>query len=818
MVIQRLTSRRAKRGQAAVIVAMTFLVLLGFAGLAIDGGHVYLVRRVSQNATDAAALAAGKLLAAAGTRSGPLSPGDPALQAAHDVAYANGFRTNFGSPCQNTSTVFIGGQSYTQYSISWYDTATPCGASAGFHTQVAINSPPSGSTSNACTQNPNYCVQVMITQRIDNYLMGILGVPVTTSVTSATAFAQPAGNTFRVPPPIALYLYESRDCNPSTNQCYSTTTPPQRQLLKCTGATCPTFWVNPGAGPVIAGLNGAFIGAADQTAMESNGHMVIQDSTTICDPFGGAACTAGVARGARGFAIAPGSTLFCAGFGGGGSPGTLTNCTPTGPAVPLGTLYANETGFATLTWSPIQPGAQRNCGALVLNGSPVAQSGAAAGCVNSSEPYTVQPGGYQYIVVNHGTYDFEAGYYDITGTAPPGVIDHSRETSADFDLCAGQPGCNLTAGIWIGHGSGAFGPFQPPITGSCTGLNQSLGGGGDQTVISGSGVTFRLRTGGFVSTNEVASIALSAPGLGASLNFTGGVPLLIDLENSGFIHLDSGPGGGFDEDVSIPPSKFGGLIYQTRTATAGGVEMNPGLSGGPTTAGINGQVLAYSFTTFGGRGRAIDFSQGFGTASAPLIVPNGNNEQQILSRWSYGPAGPGKVFLEIVYNDEWALDAYNAFVKINNGAPRFFSQGVWNTTPGPTDPLPPINNNPGDSPPSNAAYPGPGNFGYNNYTHLTTATGLPDWTYTFPDDGSTFHGVSNWTWGHEQDIPGANSGTNHATLTYTFPTPPGSTVSATIYMSDGDSCGDFATVTVSFGNPGTPAAGQQTAASVRLEQ
>lgn len=45
-----------ERGQTVVIVALMFTVLLGFAGLAIDGGRFYAERRFIQNAVDAAAL------------------------------------------------------------------------------------------------------------------------------------------------------------------------------------------------------------------------------------------------------------------------------------------------------------------------------------------------------------------------------------------------------------------------------------------------------------------------------------------------------------------------------------------------------------------------------------------------------------------------------------------------------------------------------------------------------------------------------------------------------------------------------------------
>lgn len=50
-----LLHRNAEHGQAIVIIALTMIVLLGFAGLAIDGGNAYVHRRIAQNAADAAA-------------------------------------------------------------------------------------------------------------------------------------------------------------------------------------------------------------------------------------------------------------------------------------------------------------------------------------------------------------------------------------------------------------------------------------------------------------------------------------------------------------------------------------------------------------------------------------------------------------------------------------------------------------------------------------------------------------------------------------------------------------------------------------------
>jgi hypothetical protein len=48
-----------EKGQALVLMALAFVVMLGFVALAIDGGMIYSDRRFAQNAADAASLAGG---------------------------------------------------------------------------------------------------------------------------------------------------------------------------------------------------------------------------------------------------------------------------------------------------------------------------------------------------------------------------------------------------------------------------------------------------------------------------------------------------------------------------------------------------------------------------------------------------------------------------------------------------------------------------------------------------------------------------------------------------------------------------------------
>ena len=59
MKLYRLTpARRPQRGAVAIVVALSLAVLIGFAGLALDTGRLYLTKTELQNAADACALAA----------------------------------------------------------------------------------------------------------------------------------------------------------------------------------------------------------------------------------------------------------------------------------------------------------------------------------------------------------------------------------------------------------------------------------------------------------------------------------------------------------------------------------------------------------------------------------------------------------------------------------------------------------------------------------------------------------------------------------------------------------------------------------------
>lgn len=817
MKVSRMTSRKRQRGQVMPIAAAAFLVMCALAGLAIDASRDYLIKRQAQNAADFAVLAASKQMSLSTSLASPPVANSNAVKAAHDFAANNGFWTQWNNACDYSTP--------SSFHTEWDDAAgVACGATSGFSVKVQVNSPPVDMPGSpvplACQGAAGYsCIQVVITTRIAELFTSVLGVPYAYVTVSAAAQAVLPGSTINVPPPNALILYQPQSgCDPATQQCFDETKAVSRTDLSCGGTSnCPTFWVRQGTHPNIYGYDGSVLTSpGDYATVQSNGDMVIQDRTTICDPYGGGTCAPQLIVGAQGFAIPSGSKIYCQKFGAGAA--IVTPCTTTGQSN-LNEIDANQTGWTTPYYWPatVDTSGLPSCGSLILDGQAVYGPCSP----DPSSPYTIEPGIYNYIVINHGTYEFDQGLYDITGVAPVNTltsgayfangIDHKNESAgSDFDLCTGgQPNScpTLTAGVWIGHGSGGYGAYVAPVAGSCTGGSSGTdGGGGDQTIITGSNVVFRLEgtSGGFVSTHEVKSLSLAGAGAG-SLAAVGGTPLLIDEENSSFIHVDG-----------QNPSSVSGIIYQTPSANAGGFEFNPGMStGGSNPAGVNGQVLAYSFTTFGQAGNGLDFRNAYGTGGVPNIPTSGKNETAIISSVSLTAAAgmPGFSTFTVYYSDEWMMDAYDAYVKVNNSTPQFFSQGIWTTTPAPGDPLPPPNNNPGDA---NPAYPNTASPG--SYTIISATYPSPnDWQYTIPGGSGAYMEVKGqWTWGHQSDIPGAPSGSYTAQLLYTFPTPNGSYVALTLFVTDGDHCGDYAYANYTFKNIGTPGPGQQTVGSVSL--
>ncbi len=88
-------SDRAKSGgQVLVVFALSLIALLGFAGLAIDGGSAFAMRRDEQNAADLAALAGANDYLISGNL-------DQAVLRARTVAAANGFTHGSDSTAVN---------------------------------------------------------------------------------------------------------------------------------------------------------------------------------------------------------------------------------------------------------------------------------------------------------------------------------------------------------------------------------------------------------------------------------------------------------------------------------------------------------------------------------------------------------------------------------------------------------------------------------------------------------------------------------------------------------------------------------------------
>jgi Flp pilus assembly protein TadG len=860
--------RAGSRGQSIVLLALAFMMLIGFAALALDGGHDYLMKRDVQNAADSAALAAGKMLAASGQRlSGPpLSSNDSAAQAGNQFAGNNGFATVRNLTCDNPA-----GTPANHFTTTWFDVAgLSCSATSGFTNRVVVQVPPVVTNGVAvppdCVGTYQYnCLQITVTHRTANMMAGVLGTPTTSVSASAVVFGQPPSSGFLTPPAIAAQLYE-----PASG--FTTTSKPQRAALSCSGGNCPTFWVTQGTQATLQGVDGGNLyGNIDTVALQSSGHMVVQGTSTICDTYTSApgsppaACPGSL--GTLGFALnTPSSALYCSSLRGTATPAPCTTAGPGGAT--LAQLTGNETAFTPYSWTqgdPVVPSV--DCGDLILNGGTViAAEGNSACDPPANEPYTVLPGRYRSIVVNHGTYDFAPGLFYIYGTAPVNTrtgscgdasgytangIDHCREAAADFDLCSANAGngsptsCStLTAGVWIGYGGGSSGTYSTGSTTSCAGgAAGTSGGGGDSTIVTGTGVSFyfapitgKPTANGFVSTNEVTSINLTAPGLGA-LGDVHDMPMLFDLQSSGFIHLDAGntvasksgeDDGGGGSGATAAPSGFTGIAYQNPSVTGGGVEIDPSLSGGVTGSpgALTGQVLAYSLTFFGGgTGIGVDFSNGYGSSSIPQVTTSGQNESQIIGTPSPSVTGTGNGLetFTLNYTDEWALDAYDVYIKVNGGSPVFFSQGIWSSAPAANTSLPPAANNPGDNTPARpnytAARSGSVVGGNGTYTTaLDPATRIwDDWTMTYADH-SKMEISGQWTWGHERDITNAVSQTNTAAIRYTFPVPTGASVLIQMFMTDGDRCGDYATASYTFNNIGAPAGGQQSAGSVLLEE
>lgn len=155
-----------------------------------------------------------------------------------------------------------------------------------------------------------------------------------------------------------------------------------------------------------------------------------------------------------------GAKTFCSAYGSGAT--TSIPCITTGQGT-VQELDGNQASFLGPSfWSPnVSTAGLANCGGLILNGGPVTGS-----CADAQEPYVIKPGSYTHIVVNHGTYEFDQGLFDITGVAPVNSltaagytadgIDHSQERATTST--SAQPAYRIPAKASPpGFGSGTAG-------------------------------------------------------------------------------------------------------------------------------------------------------------------------------------------------------------------------------------------------------------------------------------------------------------------------------------------------------------------------
>ena len=646
------------------LLALALALLTGFAGLSVDLGNQFGQKRSGQTAVDAAAVVAANQLGV--TKPGAVSTlpawNDRPIAAAHDYVAANGFATSWpasGSQClpaaHNTSSQFS--EEFFDSGYSGGCTATP----SNFTREVLVNVPPlsygGSSMPNACNAsaspagNPDNCVQVVLIQKVSNYIMQLFGMASQYITTFATGYDNPLGN---LPQPIAVQLYQNTSkqgtpaCSGAGFQCFDENIAAQRTTLACSAAgdNCPTIFAGGGGTSPGSKKGGTIEGADGSVVTPSSGHITVasvagdivndDNSLNFCDPDG-FTCKNGDTPnvGSLGFMQAAGSSLYCESLTSNPSGLLGKTCTSNGNSSPayaqpsLGPVAGNPVTYAApATWSPCGScftAPASSCGGLILNGDaitaanvppvffnapalgvapvPLLASQIPAACVPPvSSSHTIMPGQYSYIAINFGSYTFGSGLYEITANAPvnllalsalvePNGIDHSQEQGGgNTNVSNDWDLCNT--GLVSGCAQTA---------GVWIGNGNSIwkiGGGSGNTDVSGTGVSFHFdsSSGGFVSTGEVNSISLSGPNLGA-MTAIGGLPTLFDIENAntGVAHLDGSS------------ASFSGLVYQAKSSGGGGggVEINPHKD----TATLLGQVIAYRLALFGSRaGMAIDFS------------------------------------------------------------------------------------------------------------------------------------------------------------------------------------------------------------------
>lgn len=171
-MIRRVFGRsRNQRGATLVTVALVMVVLLGFAALALDIGHLLVVRNELQNSADAAALAGASYFY---PQIPPSSPSPPAWATATTQATsAIGLNKSDGVTL-TPGTVQVG----------YWDLASPPPGPAYTLKSTGITTP-----------LPYDCpaVQVTVTKNVRNYLAQVIGIPNSDVSAKATAVVTSPG-------------------------------------------------------------------------------------------------------------------------------------------------------------------------------------------------------------------------------------------------------------------------------------------------------------------------------------------------------------------------------------------------------------------------------------------------------------------------------------------------------------------------------------------------------------------------------------------------------------------------------------------------
>ena len=177
-------------------------------------------------------------------------------------------------------------------------------------------------------------------------------------------------------------------------------------------------------------------------------------------------------------------------------------------------------------------------------------------------------------------------------------------------------------------------------------------------------------------------------------------------------------------------------------------------------------------------------------AAAKSCSPQGGQSESELNGGTSLVAGPtpGTETMVLNYTDEWPMDASDVRMSVNGQTWQNFEDGS-------------VAGQPGDSKP---AKPNPANHG----DYAVDPSDSTHWTRTLPPvpglPVSTLSAQGSWTWGHAQDLNYNGVKNNPAQVRYTFPIPSGANVTIAVYLTDGDHCGDYLSMSVTFANIKAP--------------